>query len=168
MALSCPEAPIPTQPYPVPQALTCEIGIARQLILSRAHPRLSALLVESMPNFMSAIGSTAPAGAGQRCCVDPASKTARGKVISAGSRRGSASSIRVPRGRYPSRQRCPGLLRPPCSNAVGLPVPDVKCNSQICDASFLLVSRRFCFHFLISIFVALCCELLAVNASNLT
>ena len=33
--------------------------------IARASPAL-ALLVESMPNFMSAIGSTAPAGAGQR------------------------------------------------------------------------------------------------------
>ena len=41
LALSCPESPFPTQPYPVPHALTCKIGIARQLMLSRAHPRLS-------------------------------------------------------------------------------------------------------------------------------
>ena len=32
---------LPTQPYPVPHAHTCKIGIARQLMLSRAHPRLS-------------------------------------------------------------------------------------------------------------------------------
>ena len=103
-------------PYPVPHALTCKIGIARQLMLSRAHPRLSHCSSNRCRT------SCRPSAALRqlelaRDAVDPASKTARGKVISAGSRRGSASSIRVPRGRYPSRQRCPGLLRPPCSNA---------------------------------------------------
>ena len=89
---------LPTQPYPVPHAHTCKIGIARQLMLSRAHPRLSHCFSNRCRT------SCRPSAALRqlelaRDDVDPASKTARGKVISAGSRRGSVSSLRVPRGR---------------------------------------------------------------------
>ena len=93
-----------TLAHPTLSSPACSYMQNRDRATANAIARASAalaLLVESMPNFMSAIGSTAPARGLElaRDDVDPASKTARGKVISAGSRRGSVSSLRVPRGR---------------------------------------------------------------------
>ena len=73
--------------------------------IARASAAL-ALLVESMPNFMSAIGSTAPAGAGQRLCRsgvedgqgegDQCGIAPRIRVLSQGSEREISLSAALP------------------------------------------------------------------------
>ena len=60
-----------TLAHPTLSSPACSYMQNRDRATANAIARASAalaLLVESMPNFMSAIGSTAPAGAGQRCC----------------------------------------------------------------------------------------------------
>ena len=60
-----------TLSHPTLSSPACSYMQNRDRATANAIARASAalaLLVESMPNFMSAIGSTAPAGAGQRLC----------------------------------------------------------------------------------------------------